>query len=248
MHDRRPKGSTASPKPPCRGVCSRLAGAEYAVAAIGPGTVLISGQLQVSGWRLPVSVPFANFSSQDRHKTQGTPAAVHSNPVSSTSLDHARGRQPASVWLWFGASVQEILTHGAEKPAGSLCFCSTYVLVSVQRCCEMWVVCYSKNDATCCVRQPHSRKNPSERWLKEYCSASPLPDLQWYVTLWLKFDLYDSMNHSLLFANEIVFEVRDAVLSKFPKIACFLVEFLIILMFCSYRKTHRGLYGDQLTA
>lgn len=42
--------------------------------------VLISGQLQVSRWQFPVSVPFANFSSQGRHKTQSVPAAVHRNP------------------------------------------------------------------------------------------------------------------------------------------------------------------------
>lgn len=72
-------------------------GAAQAVAHFAPLTVLISGQLQVPAWRLPVSVPFANFSSQDRHKTQGTPAAVHPNPVLSMSLSNTRGDdQPRS--------------------------------------------------------------------------------------------------------------------------------------------------------
>lgn len=131
----RPKGSVTSPKLPCRGLCRSLHGRNMSPPPSAPGTVLISGQLQFSGWRLPVSVPFANFSFQGRHKTQGTPAAVHPNPVSSTSLDHTRGRQPASVWPWFGASVQEILTHGAKEPAGSMCFCRTHVRVPMPHCC-----------------------------------------------------------------------------------------------------------------
>lgn len=92
-------------------------------ADIVPVTVLISGQLQVFHCRLPVSVPFANFVSQDRHKTQGTPAAVHSNPVTSmhVSVSHL-GRQPAAVWARFGVSIQETLAHGAEEARALGCF------------------------------------------------------------------------------------------------------------------------------
>lgn len=61
-----------------------------------------------------MSVPFANFSSQDRHKTQGTPAAVHSNPVLSMSLDHTwEEDQPQSGLV---PPIQETLAHRAEKP------------------------------------------------------------------------------------------------------------------------------------
>lgn len=94
------------------------------VADIVPVTVLISGQLQVSHSWLPVSVSFANFSSQGGHKTHGTPAAVHSNPVLSMFLCLSRGRQTsASVWRWFGGSIQEMLTHGTEEPKALGCLC-----------------------------------------------------------------------------------------------------------------------------
>lgn len=44
-----------------------------------------------------MSVPFANFSSQDRHEMQGAPAAVHPNPVLSVSLSNVWGDdQPGS--------------------------------------------------------------------------------------------------------------------------------------------------------
>lgn len=102
MHDRRPKGSITSPKLPCGGLCGSLHWRNMSLQLSAPKTVLISGQLQFSAWRLPVSVPFANFSSQGRHKTLGTPAAVHPNPVSSTSLDRTWGKTTslclAVVW------------------------------------------------------------------------------------------------------------------------------------------------------
>lgn len=87
-----------------------------ALADVVPVTVLIPDQLQVFHWRLPVSVPFANFSSQDRHKMRGTPAAVHSNPVTSSHVSESHvGRQAASVWARFGVSTQETLAHGAGE-------------------------------------------------------------------------------------------------------------------------------------
>lgn len=194
MHDRRPTGSITSPKPPRGGLARRSPWRNMSPQPSAPRTVLISGQLQFSGWRLPVSVPFANFSSQGRHKTLGTPAAVHPNPVSSTSPDHTRGRQPASVWPWFGASVQEILTHGAEEPAGSVCFCGTYVRAPMHCCCEMQLVCYSKNDATCSdLIQPNPQPGPIERMLPRL-----LRSLR-HARLWSRLDLYESMNHALRF-------------------------------------------------
>lgn len=170
MHDGRPKGSITSPKLPCGGLGRSLHWRNMSPQLSAPRTVLISGQLQFSGWRLPVSVPFANFSSQGRHKTLGAPAAVHPNPVSSTSLDHTRGRQPASVWPWFGASVQEILTHGAKEPAGSLC-CSAAHMCELQ--CTAVVKC---NLCVILRMMPHAPTSftqiPSEGRLREYCLAS----------------------------------------------------------------------------
>lgn len=173
-----------------------------------PGTVLISGQLQFSGWRLPVSVPFANFSSQGRHKTQGTPAAVHPNPVSSTSLDHTRGRQPASVWPWFGASVQEILTHGAKEPAGSVCFCSTYVWVSMHRFCETQLVCYSKNDATCFgLIHSNPQRGPIERILPCLCSLRFAATCEIVVKTWSLW-LHESPSAFLLMKSFLNYGMR----------------------------------------
>lgn len=97
MHDKRPKGSIGSLRLPRTGVLLSRPGAARAVGHFAPLTVLISGQLQVPAWRLPVSVPFANFSSQDRHEMQGAPAAVHPNPVLSMSLSNVWGDdQPGS--------------------------------------------------------------------------------------------------------------------------------------------------------
>lgn len=65
-----------------------------------------------------MSVPFANFSSQDRHKMQGAPAAVHPNPVLSMSLSNVLGETTSlGLGLVLVSSIQEALTHGAVEPA-----------------------------------------------------------------------------------------------------------------------------------
>lgn len=113
------------------------------VGEIVPVTVLISGQLQVSHCRLPVSVPFANFSSQDRHKMQGTPAAVHSNPVLSMSLYHTwEDNQPQSGYgLVPLYRKRSHMVHKKKKALGCLCFCRAYELVSSGQSFEMRVLC-----------------------------------------------------------------------------------------------------------
>lgn len=135
-------------------------GAARPVAHLDPLTVLISGQLRVPAWRLPVSVPFANFSSQDRHKTQGTPAAVHPNPVLSMSLSNTRGDDRPRSGFGFGSSTQETLTHGAEEPAALAVVLLKHMwfFFFLQESCKMRVLCSenrlfgSRYDCTCYTR------------------------------------------------------------------------------------------------
>lgn len=224
-----------------RSLCYRP-GVACAVADMVPVTVLISGQLQVSHWRLPVSVPFANFSSQDRHKTHGTPAAVHSNPVLSMSLYHTWERQPASVWLWFGASIQEALTHGAGEPKALGCLCVFFAVHTTLfhhgRSCEMWLLCYYKNRLSeadvivggrshmLCVKEPHSHATLSRNDVK----IASLPRCQrcrgWkYVTLWRKRDPDYLMIRPFQFANRMVYEMWEMMLSKFSFYGLFSGQF-----------------------
>lgn len=73
-----------------------------------------------------MSVPFANFSSQDRHKTQGTPAAVHFNPVLSTSLGHKQPQSGYALSRNTHTHTHNMHTHmhGAERNPRALgCLC-----------------------------------------------------------------------------------------------------------------------------
>lgn len=191
-------------------------------ADIIPVAVLISGQLQVSRWWLPVSVSFANFSSQDGHKTHGTPAAVHSNPALSTFLYHTwEDNQPQSgCGLVAPYRKCSHMVQKNQKALGCLCFCSSYGLVSSGLSCKMWLLCCYKNQLSEAdvivggrchmlgVKDLHSHATLTRNDVK----IALLPLCQscrgWkHVTLWRKRDPDYLMIRPLHFTNRIVCEM-----------------------------------------